>query len=96
MINSLFHTHSSADWILTHGENRFEVQTLWKWRLRTLKKDIGLKKKHYRINQIDIMVENLQLNPIKLEEYDIENMSKAEHYNELGKSFEMGLTFPSI
>lgn len=42
------------------------------------------------------MVENLQLNPIKLEEYDTENMSKAEHYNELGKSFEMGLTFPSI
>lgn len=42
------------------------------------------------------MVDNLQLTPIKVEEYDIENMSKAEHYNELRKSFEMEFTFHSI
>ena len=42
------------------------------------------------------MDKNLQLTPIEAEDYGIENMNKAEHYNELGKYLEMGLTFYSI
>lgn len=76
--------------------NRLEVQTLWKRRLRTLEKNIGLNKKYYTINQIYITDIDLQLTPIKVDEYDMENISKAEHYNELGKCLEMGLTFHSI